>query len=101
MEIYKSYNENYEVSNLGNIRNKKTLRVLKTWETGIGYRKVQVGSGRLRKRVHRLVAELFCEKPLNIKVEVHHINHIRHDNRSCNLRWVTHQDNCLMKIIHN
>ncbi len=43
---------------------------------------------------HRLVALLYCKKPKNIKDKcVDHINSIKTDNRSKNLRWVTYKQN--------
>lgn len=38
-------------------------------------------------RVHRLVAEAFCERPIGYNV-VHHLNQIPWDNRAENLLWV-------------
>lgn len=43
--------------------------------------------------VHRLVACAFCEKEEG-KDYVDHINCIRSDNRSTNLRWCTAKENC-------
>lgn len=39
-------------------------------------------------KVHRLVADAFVSNPDNLP-EVHHKNHVRNDNRVCNLQWVT------------
>lgn len=47
------------------------------------------------KKLHRVVAEAFCEHPIG-KEYVNHINFDRHDCRACNLEWVTQQEN----IIH-
>ena len=40
--------------------------------------------GRTTCKVHRLVAQLFCDNPNNYTT-VNHINHIRNDNRAINL----------------
>ena len=43
-------------------------------------------------KLHRLIAELFCDIPSGYttdELEVDHINTLKDDNRSCNLRWVT------------
>ena len=99
MEVWKPYFQTgYDVSDLGNVRNSKNGRVLKSWRTGSGYRKIQIGPNRFRFRVHRLIAEIFCEKK-NGCLEIDHINKIRTDNRACNLEWVTHKENCQRKFI--
>ena len=86
----------YDVSDLGNVRNSKTGRILKPWSTGAGYLKVQIGPNRFRHRVHRLVADVFCEKKDG--TEVDHLNKIRTDNRAVNLEYCTHQENCIRKF---
>lgn len=96
MELWLSINKNYDVSSLGNVRNSKTMRILKSWTTGIGYRKIQVGPDRERYRVHRLVATAFCSNP-NQEMYIDHINHDRADNRCVNLRWVSASENCKNK----
>lgn len=59
-----------------------------------GYKFVTLYRGEYHKQeyVHRLVAELFIEKPES-KNYVDHINGIRDDNRVENLRWVTAKEN--------
>ena len=101
VEIWKSYNESYSASSLGRFKNIKTERILKTWKTG-NYLKIGLGANRHRRRAHIVIAELFCIKPDSIydKFEVDHINHNPHDNRACNLQWLTHRDNVNRKKIH-
>lgn len=93
----------YEVSNLGRVRGldryvESTSRwgspylkfckgkLLSTHVMPNGYSVVSLGKAR-QAYVHILVAEAFLDK-LADKTEVHHINHIRSDNRADNLRWV-------------
>jgi hypothetical protein len=93
MEEWRDVNSKYQVSCQGRVRNTKTGRILKQWETGVGYRKVQVGAGRDRHRVHRLVAIAFINPPDDGLHVVHHINGIRHDNRLENLLFCTQRQN--------
>ena len=97
-ETWKQYlNTNYEVSNLGNVRNKKTKAVLATEDTGNGYLYVglQMPDGSYKKaRVHRLVAITFLEfERTEERNEVDHINGVKTDNYVENLRWCTHKEN--------
>lgn len=99
-EIWKDIEDtlNYEVSNLGNVRNKKTGRILKPGAYGAtGYKQVNISivseGGKSRKRyIHRLVAQAFVENP-DKKREVDHINGNKLDNRAENLEWVTSSEN--------
>lgn len=85
---------NYDVSDQGEVRNVLTNCVLKGQPNNGGYLRVKLcTSGRkLRKFVHRLIAETFIPNPSDLPV-VDHINHARDDNRVMNLRWTTPQQN--------
>ena len=89
MEFWSQLNQKYEASSLGRIRNSTNGKILKDWETGSGYRKVQIEPNRGRYRVHRLIAECFVPKPSDEFLVVHHINGNRSDNRALNLLWCT------------
>lgn len=94
-----------EVSNLGRVRsvthkagNGKTYqgKILKPIITKSGYVNVCLTTGenetRITKRVHRLVAEAFCENPED-KDEINHKDGNKENNRAENLEWVTRSEN--------
>ena len=83
----------YLVSNLGNVKNAKTGKILRLGKKD-GYLKagMYVGRKRITKSVHRLVAMAFIDNPEN-KPEVNHKNGIHDDNRLENLEWVTGEEN--------
>ena len=91
MEEYKLIKnfENYSVSNLGNVKNNNTNKIIKQYNNQ-GYKLVHLNGKYLR--VHRLVAEAFIPNPEN-KSCVDHKNNIRDDNRIDNLRWATIKEN--------
>ena len=94
MEIYKKIKnrDNYSVSNLGNVRNDKTGRMLKFFTKSNGYQQVQLGRANNPQYVHRLVAEAFIDNPCN-RPQVNHINGNKSDNSVENLEWVTASEN--------
>lgn len=88
-EIFKLIDgfKNYSVSNLGNVKNNKTKRLLKIQKKS-GYSTVSLSNENKLYcfLVHRLVAQAFILNPEN-KLTVNHINHNTHDNRVENLEW--------------
>ena len=75
MEEYKLIKnfENYSVSNIGNVKNNNTNKILKQCNNN-GYKKVYLNGKYLS--VHRLVAETFILNPEN-KPCVDHKNNIK------------------------
>jgi hypothetical protein len=80
--------DNYLISNLGQVKNVKTGKILKgsvtpSWYTRVGLTK----DGKMKLMfVNRLVADAFLDKPETQK-EVKHIDKNRQNNRADNLRW--------------
>lgn len=81
------------VSRDGRIINKRN-KLLKGSPDNRGY--VSVGTkpynGKQLTKVHRIVADAFCEKPPGCDV-VNHKNGVKHDNRAENLEWTTSKGN--------
>ena len=83
-------NGTYEVSNLGNVRNKKNGKILKPRTRSDGYMVVQLCICGVSKTyyVHRLVATEFIENRFNLRC-VNHIDENKQNNNVSNLEWCT------------
>ena len=82
--------KNYEISEYGEIRNKKTGKLLKLNPDKDGYFRVCLSENNhhVTRIVHRLVAQAFIENPLK-KETVNHIDGNKQNNHISNLEWAT------------
>ena len=97
-EIWKDiegYEGCYQVSNLGNVKNIVTNKILIGDTNSLGYRRVILCSP-VQKRffVHRLVAYHFCEGYRDDLI-VNHKDGNKQNNECTNLEWVTRSENDL------
>lgn len=87
-------NEKYEISDQGDVRNRKTGRILNGSINNSGYRTVHIKHSDKPEFVHRLVAETFVpnDDPFH-KTDVNHKDGNKLNNRVENLEWVSRSDN--------
>jgi hypothetical protein len=94
--------ENYSASNLGNIKNNKTGRILKPGIDKQCYYFVTLYKDKkpFFKNIHRLVADAFLDNPLN-KNCVDHFDSNRLNNKIENLRFATTSENNMNRKINS
>ena len=100
-EIWKTipFATNYEASNLGNIKNKRTNRLFKInydrlKKNNIRARPViRINDGKMKGfYLNRLIALVFIPNPKNLP-EVNHIDGYYYNNTVKNLEWISKKDN--------
>ena len=96
-KFIENIDENYQVSNLGNVRclSSGFPICVKPSEDRCGYLRVKIGDKTYA--VHRLVAIAFIPNPYNHPI-VHHIDENKANNVSSNLLWCTHQQNRIFGV---
>ena len=94
-EYRKIQNYNYSISNLGNVRNDKSNRILKQFINPNGYKVVIIYKDGIKQnfKLHRLIANAFLLNPDN-KNCVDHIDQDKLNNSISNLRFATKSENC-------
>ena len=92
------FDNGYEVSNLGRLRNKRTKVIAKGTIKKNGY--VDVSVNNQNYRLHRLVLQTWCPNEDYEELTVDHINGNRSDNRLENLRWATREENTIYMMTH-
>ena len=87
------FEEEYRISNRGDVWSIRSNRCLKAKVTPAGYLRVSPSVNGYRRdcAVHRLVALAFIPNPEN-KPTVNHLNEIKSDNRVENLEWATNAE---------
>ena len=82
---------NYSVSNLGNIRNDKTKKILKASIDSFGYCRVCLKKKAIR--IHKLVGGAFLKDNPNNYTEIDHIDNNKNNNAVSNLTWISRSGN--------
>lgn len=87
------FEDGYEISNKGRVRNVYKGNILKSSPTKDGYRKITLYPSWKSYSVHRLVAKVWLADTYEEGLQTDHLNGIRDDNNVSNLEWVTLQEN--------
>ena len=89
--MWLNINDGYEISDIGEVRNRKTKRILKPWKMG-KYLGVWLGAGN-KYYIYKLVANCFLPQPTEEGLDIDHIDRNKHNNSAINLRFVSRSIN--------
>ena len=92
--MWRDVSEKYEVSIDGQIRNKKTQLILKTFKAS-GYDAIRFVKKQKKHYIHHLVAKAFLPAPTDDKCVLDHINRNKDNNHASNLRYVSRSLNSM------
>ena len=87
---WKKYDELYEVSEYGDVKNLKNDKILKVRITPEGY--VHYSLHGKNKKIHRIVAKLFVPNKMNLPC-CNHIDGNKLNNHYSNIEWCTQGHN--------
>lgn len=90
----KDYEELYQVSSLGNIKNKKNNKILKPYKNG-KYFRITLRKNNKNKKfyIHRLMATSFLNLNVDSKYQVDHIDNNSFNNNLNNLQLLSQKEN--------
>lgn len=85
----------FEVSNLGNIRNSGNKRLRIPSNNGNGYRRITIVENKIHKTlyIHRAVLEAFSPLDNSDNLDINHKDFNRGNNIIFNLEWMEHKEN--------
>lgn len=95
------FEDRYEISDSGEVRNKKTQKILTLKVDRDGYYQIGLRKQGDRKKfwfyIHRLVAVYYIHSDNTNGLQIDHIDHNKLNNNVDNLRWVTCLENNLAR----
>lgn len=92
----------YQISNLGRVRRKDTLKVLKPLTLSKGYKGIRLYINNIKaktQKIHRLVATYYIDNPLNLS-QVNHKDGNKSNNRVENLEWCSNDYNMNHAVVN-
>lgn len=95
MEEFKviPFEDNYEVSNKGRVRNRETLSIKSLRYNKGGYLRVTLYPSGKTYTVHQLVGRVWLEDSYEEGLQIDHLDAVRDNNDVTNLEWVTQEEN--------